>query len=157
MPTRSTSGGSTSFTASTPPTVTPVGCSRSARFTGWSVSALAHSSTRSAPPRAIPKSSEPQFAHCPSASHTAHRTTPSCSRSTPPHTAHAAGSPQLRQTRATPYPGSGANRNPRLASFNAETSRGARPSTPGFTISTGGHARPAGVTSVASMTNASAE
>ena len=63
---------------------------------------VAHSSTRSAPPRRIPKSCAPQCAHRPGASHTMQRTVPSSERSAPPHAAHAAGRPHERQTCAIP-------------------------------------------------------
>ena len=61
-----------------------------------------HSSTRSAPPRRIPKDDAPHAPQRPGASQTTHRTAPDEARSMPPHAAHAAGAPQARQTCATP-------------------------------------------------------
>src|SRR6185436_18368961 len=108
MATRSTPGEPTSFNASTPPTSTSRargargGSSRPINDTGTVATPRAHSSTRSAPRRAIPKSVAPQEAQRPGASHTTHRMLPRSSRSMPRHDAHAAGSPQDLQTRATP-------------------------------------------------------
>ncbi len=75
----------------------------------------------------------------------------------PPHAAHAAGSPQFRHTRAMPAPGSGAYTNARRAPRRADTSRGARPSGPGRTTSTGGHHRADAVTSTPPRATASAD
>ena len=106
----------------------------------------AHSSTRSCPPRRRPKSLAPQARHRPGASQTTHRTAPSLDRSTPRQTAQAAGWPHARQTAAMPYPGSGEKRNALVLSRSARTSRGARPSGPGDTISTGTQLRRRGAT-----------
>ena len=72
------------------------------RFTGTVAARIAHSSTRSRPPRRRPKSCAPQCLQRPSASHTTHRTPPSSARSRPPQAAHAAGAPHDRQTAAMP-------------------------------------------------------
>src|SRR6266545_2792153 len=157
MPTRSSPGGGTSFTASGPPTTIPAHGSAPPvpRRTGTEATRAAHSSTRSTPPRAMPNTRPPQLAQRPGASHTTHRVSPASSRMVPPHDAHRAGSPHERHTLATPYPGSGWYRNPRRAPFTAPTSRGARPSGPGRTTSTGGQARPDGATSGAPVATAS--
>ncbi len=67
-------------------------------------------------------------------------------RSNPPQAAHAAGLPHERHTAAMPAPGSGENTNARRASLSARRRRGALPSGPGFTISTGTHRRDEGAT-----------
>src|SRR5581483_8433882 len=108
MATRSRPRGPKSFTASIPPTRISDGpggrgaLPRPILLTGTLAIRPAHSSTRSAPPRATPKFDAPQLAHLPSARHTAQRTRPPSTRSRPPHTSHAAGSPHARHTRATP-------------------------------------------------------
>src|SRR6266540_3223864 len=158
MPTRSSPGGGTSFTASGPPTTIPAHGSAPPvpRRTGTEATRAAHSSTRSTPPRAMPNTRPPQLAQRPGASHTTHRVSPASSRMVPPHDAHRAGSPHERHTLATPYPGSGWYRNPRRAPFTAPTSRGARPSGPGRTTPPGGQARPDGATSGAPVATAAA-
>ena len=77
------------------------GSSRPISDTGTVATPRAHSSTRSAPRRAMPKSVPPQEAHRP-APRTTQRMLPRSSRSMPRHDAHAAGSPQDLQTLATP-------------------------------------------------------
>ena len=103
---------------------------------------------RPTPPRAparrarIPKSSAPQRAHRPGASQTTQRTAPSSDRSSPPHAAHAAGSPQDRQTARDAVARAAARTGTPGAPPAARAPAAAPdPPGPGVTTSTGGQRR----------------
>ena len=129
------------------------------RRTGTRATPRAHSSTRSAPPRAIaevrrpaarasaraprrPRSGPPRPPRA--ASRRTRRTRPA--RRTPGRP----GRPRSREAARTGTPSRGLLGAPR-------TSRGARPSGPGLTTSTGGHRRPTGSTSTCSIACASSD
>ena len=117
----------------------------SSRRTGTAAGADAHSSTRSGrrgegrSRRAAMRARPSRLAHDapnhgPPSARAARRT-----RRTPP-AARTTGRPRRCRSRAAARTGT-----PGAPSPSARTSRGARPSGPGFTISTGGHRRPVGV------------
>src|SRR5439155_11210940 len=72
--------------------------------TGTGARPAAHSATRSVPPRSTPNDPDPQWAQRPTAPHTRQPGLPLSITIGPRHEAHAAGCPQDRHTRATPYP-----------------------------------------------------
>jgi hypothetical protein len=97
---------------------------------------LAHSATRSAPPRSTPNDPFPHTAHSPGRPHTRHTGLPPSITIGPRHVAHAAGSPQDRHTLATPYPRRETIRAADRAAFSSAPSLVERSSPSGAVVST---------------------
>ena len=135
-----------------PPTRISAGRGRRARprdatrRTGTGATDAAHSSTRSAPPRRIPKSVAPQCAHGPGASHTTHGHDTASDRSRPPQAAQAAGRPHERHTCADPVSGQRREDESSMRLPQRPDQPGCPTLGPARTTSTGGHRRVDGAT-----------
>src|SRR5205823_8903678 len=104
--------------------------------TGTAARPPAHSATRSVPPRSTPNEPDPQCAQRPAAPHTRQAGLPPSTTIGPRHEAHAAGCPQDRHTRATPYPRRDTTRAADRAALSSRPSRADRSSISGAVVST---------------------